>query len=586
MNAVSNIAAGVRQALTQLRPYQQQLKEDIYAAWAGGAENVLSVLPTGGGKTVVLSHIVLEHNGASCVMAHRRELISQISISLARNGVKHRILAPNNVIKQIIRSHVEEVGTSYYDPSSKTGVASVDTVEARMKKAAPADQQWANNITLWIQDEAHHVLKTNKWGRAVERFPNAKGLGVTATPCRADGKGLGRHASGVFDVLVEGPTMRWLIEQGYLCDYRIICPPNDIDLSHANKGKDGDYTHSSVTKAVKQSHIVGDVVENYLKFTAGKRGVTFVPDVDTASDLAVKFKAAGVAAEALSAKSPDQVRSSSVKRLASADLLQLVNVDLFGEGFDLPAIDVVQFARPTLSYSLYAQQFGRVLRPVYAKGYDLSTREGRLAAIANGPKPIATIIDQVGNLIAHEGPPDKPRQWTLDDREKRRGGGPSDSVPMRVCLNTTCMAPYERFEPVCPYCGTPAPPPARRDGPEFVDGDLIELDAATLAALRGEEVDTDRTPAEIRMEAAEKRVPSAGVEAYVSHKQNDQAAQRNLRDLMAWWSGWQAANGLETDSKRYRKFYYTFGLDALTARTLKKAEANALAEKITEHMSR
>lgn len=724
-----NSAAAVRQALSSLRPYQEDLKAKVYGAWDQGHENVLAVLPTGGGKclgkdtpilmfdgsiklvqdvavgdklmgpdskprivlntctgremlytvtpvkgdpyivneshilslkrrvtykavnlsvkdylrmprywkeshrgwrvpgvlsqdlrpvltgikveavgegdyygfeitgdrlfmlgdftvthnTVILSHIVYEHNGASAVLAHRRELITQISIALARNGVKHRIMAPNNVIKEIVRKHVDELGLSFYDPSNKVGVASVDTLAARMAKASTTDRTWANNITLWIQDEAHHVLKANKWGKAIEHFPNAKGLGVTATPCRADGKGLGRHADGVFDVLVEGPTMRWLINEGYLTDYRVICPPTDLDLSDVSVTASGDYNQQGAANAVKRSHIIGDVVENYLKFCAGKRGVTFVPDVETASDQAMRLRQAGIAAEALSAKSPDKLREEGVRRLASGSLLQLVNVDLFGEGFDLPAIDVVQFARPTMSYSLYAQQFGRVLRPVYAPGYDLSTREGRLSAIANGPKPIATIIDHVGNLVRHEGPPDKVRVWTLDRRDKR-SSGPRDSVPIRVCLNVMCMSPYERFEPVCPYCGTPPPPPAERSGPEFVDGDLFELSAEALAKLRGEEIDTDAAAEEIRWNVINAHTPAIAQEKQVANGLDNQVAQRRLRGLMDQWSGWQAANGLDTLSKRYKKFYFTFGLDVSSAKALKRADAEALATKINQHM--
>lgn len=579
----SPTAAAVRHAVTQLRDYQEKAVFDIESAWPTH-QNVLFVLPTGGGKTVVLSHIVHRNAGASVVMAHRRELISQISIALARNGIVHRLVAPPNVIKQIIKLHVKELGVSYYSASAPTGVASVDSLDAQLKKQNAADLNWANSITLWIQDEAHHVLRDNKWGRAIERFPNARGLGVTATPCRADGKGLGRHASGVFDILIEGPTMRWLINQGFLTDYRIACPPNALDMSDVAVGKEGDYTRAGAAKAVKRAKITGDIVAHYLRLPPGLRGVTFVPDVDSASDTAVKFKQAGVPAEALSAKSKESIRVHAVERLKSGELLQLVNVDLFGEGFDLPAINVVSFGRPTLSFSLYAQQFGRGLRPVYATGYDLSTREGRLAAIANGPKPVAHIFDHVGNVIAHGGPPDRPMKWTLDDREKRSKSAPNDAVPITRCLNPLCMAPYEKFEPKCPYCGEAKPAPARRDGPEFVDGDLIELDAATLAKMRGEAIDVDETPDDIRRRAIAKRVPGVGQEAAVANGQNDQIAQRQLRAIMQRWSGWQMANGLDSDSKRYQKFYWTFGTDALTAQSLKRKDAEQLKHKILEHM--
>jgi superfamily II DNA or RNA helicase len=140
---------------------------------------------------------------------------------------------------------------------------------------------------------------------------------------------------------------------------------------------------------------------------------------------------------------------------------------LFGEGFDLPAIEVVSMARPTQSYSLFAQQFGRALR------------------ILEG-KAVAIIIDHVGNVVQRHGLPDKPRVWTLDGRE-RRSSGPSDAIPVTTCVNTdpVCTAVYERVHPCCPYCGF-KPEPASRSAPAFVDGDLCELDAATLAAMRGE----------------------------------------------------------------------------------------------------
>ena len=582
--SITGVAEVVRQSFNKLRGYQQQGVTEIKQAWTQ-AQNVLYVLPTGGGKTRTFSHIVLDEAGYSCVMAHRRELITQISLSLARCGVRHRIIAPDNVIRHIIRLQMSdpEIGLSFYDPSARAGVASVDTIDARMKKASTADRRWFEQVALWVMDEAHHVLKSNKWGRALEHFPNARGLGVTATPCRADGKGLGRHASGVFDVLVEGPPMRWLINEGYLCDYRIVCPPSDLDMTDATIGAEGDYTRKSQSQAVKRSSVMGDVVKHYQKFVAGKRGVTFLPDVDTASEQANKFRNAGIKAEALSAKSKEDVRIKSVDRLAKGELQQIVNVDLFGEGFDLPAIDAVSDASPTKSFSRYAQRFGRMLRPVYAPGYDLSTREGRLAAIANGPKPCGWYIDHVGNVMAHGGPPDKLRVWSLDDRAKRSAGEPNNEVPIVRCLNPECQAPYEKFEPACPWCGTPKPAPERRDGPEFVDGDLTELTPEALAKLRGEEIDVDRSLGEIKQDIIN-RVPAVGQNNAIAAAQRDQQAQRELRKAYQWWAGWQRDNGLESESKRYKKFYYTFGIDVSSANALKTADAQALTEKIFKHM--
>ena len=444
----------------KLRPYQQALETSALDAWAVGDCNVLAVLPTGGGKTVILSKIASDNVGACVAIAHRQELVGQISQAFARNGLKHRIVGPKNVIKQIVKNHVVELGRSYYDPAALAGVAGVDTLLRRADSLKP----WLDRVTLWIQDEAHHVLTANKWGKAADLFPNARGLGVTATPTRADGMGLGRHHDGLFDVMVEGPTMRELIDAGYLTEYKIFAPPSDLDLSEVATSKaTGDYNANGLRAAVQKSHILGDVVSHYLKLARGKLGVTFTPDVATATETAERFNASGVPAEVVSAKTPDAERAAILERFKRRELLQLVNVDLFGEGFDLPAIEVVSFARPTQSYSLYVQQFGRALR------------------ILDG-KTEAVIIDHVGNVVRH-GLPDAVREWSLDRREKRSKGKPSDAKPLTAC--SECASVYEREFKACPYCGHVTPPVAR-SSPEFVDGDLHELDADTLAAMRGD----------------------------------------------------------------------------------------------------
>ena len=163
-------------------------------------------------------------------------------------------------------------------------------------------------------------------------------------------------------------------------------------------------------------------------------GVTFATDVKTATELAEEFKAAGVPAEVVHAETKH--RDRILEKFARREILQLVNVDVFGEGFDLPAMEVVSFARRTESYGLYVQQFGRPLRPDYAEGFDLTTREGRLAAIAASHKPRALIIDHVGNVFPRHGLPDVRRTWSLDRREKRsRGVSDPDIIPITTCLN-------------------------------------------------------------------------------------------------------------------------------------------------------
>ncbi len=634
MDAISNLFPGtVRPIVTavrmSLRPYQADAKADIYQAWDDGAVNVLAVLPTGSGKTVTFSDILRDHNGPSCAIAHRQELVSQISVALARDGVRHRIIGPKNVVKLCVNLHMAEVGVSYYDPSARCAVAGVDTLvrkdgtgkdgdlyAQKLKnnvfqmwgprvagqwtksiqtseppqrclsgQARPRDRDygllpWTNSVTLWVTDEAHHCLSPaeNKWGKAAAMFPNAKGLGVTATPTRADGKGLGRHADGLFDVMVEGPGMRDLITMGYLTDYRIFAPPSDLVIDTENVGGSGDWSRQQLKKAASKSHIVGDVVGHYQRIAPGKLGVCFATDVETATDIAARFNAAGVPAEVVSAKTPDADRIAILARFKRRELLMLVNVDLFGEGFDLPAIEVVIMARPTQSFALFVQQFGRALRlMVNHPTWDTLTNEQRRDHIALSSKPHAIIIDHVGNVERH-GLPDARREWTLDRRERRGKSVPSDVIPVRVCGNVECMAVYERIYKACPFCGY-VTPPAGRSSPEQVDGDLIELDAAALAEMRGEVARVDMTEAEKLAEVQSKHMPVIGQRAELKRHRERQEAQEALRASMAWWGGYHRAAG-QDDSEIYRRFYFGFQVDMMTAQTLKTADTLALAERV------
>jgi len=542
-----------------LRPYQSQLKNDIYHEWQNGADNVLAVLPTGGGKTVLFSDIIHDHKGSAIAIAHRQELVGQISLALARDRVQHRIIGPKSVVKLCVNLHMSELGASYYSPTASTAVAGVDTLVRRSNEL----KQFCNEVTLWVQDEAHHVLEGNKWGTAAKLFENAKGLGVTATPLRADGAGLGRHCDGLFDVMVEGPSMRDLINMGFLTEYRVFAPPSDIDLTNVKiSTTTGDYSKPAVSAAVAKSHVVGDCVTHYLRIAKGKLGVTFTDSVATADDVAAQFNAAGVPAAVVHAKTPDSERIAILRRFKRRELLQLVNVDLFGEGFDLPAIEVVSMLRPTQSYGLYVQQFGRALRLLDGKEF-------------------AIIIDHVGNVVRH-GLPDAPRSWTLDRRESKRSNTSNDSIPVRTCLNPECLAVYERVYKGCPFCGHVVVP-QDRSGPEQVDGDLMELDAETLAAMRGEIDRMDATPAEHQAEMAAKYMPVIGQLASVKRHVVNQETQEALRASLAWWGGYQRARGRD-DSESYKRFYFKFGIDVMSAQALKSKDALALAERVNLHL--
>lgn len=547
-----------------LRPYQEKLETAIDNSWLL-VPNVLAVLPTGGGKTVLFSNIIRKHVGASCVIVHRQELVGQISLSLAKSGVYHKIIAPKNVIKWIVQTHMEELGKNFYDPSAPCAVAGVDTIINRKRELAG----WFNQVTLWVIDEAHHLLAGNKWGTAVELFPNAKGLGVTATACRADGKGLGRHVDGVMDIIVEGPTQRELINMGYLTDFKVFSPELDFDRSAVPVTASGDLSKPKLKLEIRKSRIVGDVVENYLKFAPGKLGATFATDIETASDISRAFNEAGVPAEVISSKTPARTRVEIMRRFRRREIMQLVTVDIVGEGVDIPALEVVSMARPTESFGLFVQQVGRVLR------------------ILEG-KALAIIIDHVGNFTRHARVEDDPltlepfislgREWSLDRRERRvKKDRDADLVATRVCK--ACTAEYVAYHKVCPYCGE-ADVPVERSAPEFVDGDLTELTVEALASLRAEVDRVDTSLDEIRARMERTRVPALIVGANVKCHRLLQEAQAELRESIAWWAGHQRA-AQRPDSESYRRFYHSFGVDVLSAQALGRAAAEALTERIS-----
>jgi DNA repair protein RadD len=416
---------------------------------------------------------------------------------------------------------------------------------------------------------------------AMFTHPQVRGLFPTATPKRADRKGLGRDADGLVDVLLVGPTMRELIDMGYLTDYRVFAPPCDVDVSSvAVSESTGDYNAVQLRNVMHESKtIVGDVVSHYLRIAPGKLGVTFAVDVEEATKIAAAFRNAGVPSEVVSAKTPTSARAAILRRFRNREVLQLVNVDLFGEGFDLPAIEVVSMARPTMSYSLFCQQFGRALRlmipPALAGAWDSFTDEQRRTHIATSGKPNAIIIDHVSNVVTH-GLPDAYREWSLDRGERRTRGRATDVIPCRTCLHPPCMAVYERVHKHCPFCGTYPEPPGRIE-PDQVDGDLMELDPTVLRALRGEiaKIDGKAFPPS--------KLPGHVQYAITNSHINRQEAQKTLRAQIALWAGYQQYLGRDT-SETYRRFYFMFGIDIMTAQTLGATEARDLETIITNKL--
>lgn len=417
-----------------LRDYQVRCRDDLRAAFGEGFRAVLLVLATGGGKTPIFSGIAA---GASqkgkrvLVLAHRRELIRQASQKLYAWGVPHGIIAPGHTATRDL-----------------VQVASVQTLSRRLgdpRYAAP---------DLIILDEAHHAI-AGQWAQVLAAYPRARVLGVTATPQRLDGLGLGVEAGGIFEKMVLGPSTADLIGMGYLTPARVFAPAEAPDLRGV-RTRGGDYEQGALADAMSAPKIVGNAVEHYARHAPGLPAILFSPSVAHAEATAEAFRAAGWRAVAASGATPAAERDAAIAGLATGAVQVLCSCDLISEGLDVPAVGAVILLRPTKSLGLYLQQVGRGLRPAPGKTHLI-------------------VLDHAGNTLTH-GMPDAPREWTLAGKKRRE----KDQVPpARQCPN--CYAVHAPA-PKCPECGHVYEAAPREI--EHVDGALEEIDAARLAVLR------------------------------------------------------------------------------------------------------
>jgi len=307
----------------QYRDYQEELDSNIHYEWSNGNRNVIAVSPTGTGKTVLFSGIIKKEKHASIVIAHRNSLVLQISRALNRNEVPHRLIAQPGVIREAVNLHMAETGKSHYDPSANCGVSSLKTLLSRKDSL----RNWFAQIRLWVTDECHHLTEINSWGTAVALLPNARGLGVTATPVRADGLGLGVSSNGVFNTLVEGRSLRDMIVDGWLVNYQLYAPASDVDFTGLKPTASGDYSAQKLRTVEAKSHIVGDVVQHYLRLAKGKLGVTFASNLETAREITDDFNRNGIPARLVQAETPEVERFQIERLFKKRELLQLVNVD-------------------------------------------------------------------------------------------------------------------------------------------------------------------------------------------------------------------------------------------------------------------
>ena len=548
----------------QLRNYQIKLIQDIYNSWSAGHRNVLAVSPTGSGKAFTLCTLARElaysHRMETTIKVHRKELVSQLCMSLAQLQIPHNIIAQKNSILEVIEQQRREHGQSYYNPNSPITVVSVDTLLSRKDK----HKAWGDRQKVWILDEAAHQLKNNKWGKVTEIMPNAIGVGFTATPQRLDKKGLGRHAFGLFDIMIIGPTVRYLIDKGFLSKYKVVVPPSQYrEFLRDDGNTTSDYTHEAREYASIHSNVMGDVVENYLKFIPGKQAIVFADSIKAGELMEAAFNTAGVPAKLLTGDTPSKERLKGVNDYRAGLIKALINVDLFDEGFDVPGTDAVIMARPTKSLGKFLQMCGRALR--VAKG-----------------KEHATIIDHVGNIKYHD-LPDKVRRWTLDNIVRKR-----ENVNLiRICGNTACNAPFDRALFICPYCGHHDHKTTRSGGQrdpreelELVDGDLELLDPEVLRELERE------TDLEDPDALAERVTKAAGIIAGKSARKKQMERiemQKTLAQTIAEWAGRQKHLGY-ADRSIKKKFYLEFQETITVALSLTRAEMEQMNTEIRSNM--
>lgn len=438
-----------------LRHYQHQAISELRSSYRNGARAPLLVLPTGGGKTIVMAEILrslADRGRTGLVLVHRRELITQTSHKLTLADVPHGIIAAG------------------FDTShAPIQVASVQTLARRL-----AQLTWSPDLI--VIDEAHHAV-AGTWLAALNQWPNAYRLGVTATPVRQDGRGLG----AVFDSLVLGPSVSQLIAGSFLTPARLYAPPPVADLSGL-RTRGGDFTPEQAAERMDRPTVTGDAISHYQRLCNHKRAIAFCCSMQHADSVAAAFNRSGVRAATLLGTTPADHRDQLVRQLAAGDLSVLVTVDVVSEGFDCPAAEAAILLRPTQSLGLYLQQVGRVLRPA----------PGKDAAI---------ILDHVGNVHRH-GFPDDHRDWSLDDRLKRsRSGGAAPCI--RTC--EVCFAAFAP-QPQCPVCGAQCAPQTTR-ALRQVDGELQELKRTAKVIefeqrhARRTEVGRARTLAELLMVA-------------------------------------------------------------------------------------
>ena len=416
-----------------LRPYQRDVIERVWASFEAGQRRVLLVAPTASGKTVIAGELIRDAVGRGMrilFLDHRRELTSQASRKIHAVGVDHGIIQAGFQPR----------------PGERVQVAAVQTLHARAVRSSAMEMPPADVILV---DEGHHI-RARTYRRILEAYPNAIIIGLTATPCRGDGRGLGN----VFDMLVESASVAELTALGFLVSSRIYAPTRP-DLSGI-KTQHGDYHEGQLAERVDTAKLVGDIVEHWHRLAERRRAVVFATGVAHSVHLRDEFRRSGVMAEHIDGSTPIEERDAILARLAAGTVEVVCNAMVLTEGWDCPEVACLVLARPTKSLGLYRQMVGRVLRPA----------PGKVDAL---------ILDHAGAVFAH-GFPDDPIKWTLREDKRAENKAHAARNNYQAPALTTCPeCAAVRFEgKPCPVCGWRPRPKAKPVA--VADGDLGHVD--------------------------------------------------------------------------------------------------------------
>jgi DNA repair protein RadD len=397
----------------------RQYQIDIIAKFHETAQKfrrVIIVAPTGAGKTVIGGGIIKDYerqHDEVLFFAHRREIIGQTSAKLRDLGIWHGVILAGERAM----------------PMAPVQVASVQTLWSRAMRGDTPRMELPR-AKLVVIDECHHAT-AETWRKILDAYPNATILGLTATPCRSNGRGLGE----IFEVIIECPQVAELIEQGYLVRSRIYAPSNP-DLTGV-RVQAGDYVESELAERMDKVKLIADIVGSWFKFGERRKTVCFATGVGHSRHLCDEFIASGVRAEHIDGGTPKDERDATLARLAAGEIELVTNCMVLTEGWDMPEVGCCILARPTRKMGLFRQMVGRVLRPAPGKSD-------------------AVVLDHSGAVFRHGLPEDRVI-WTLQPDKTARSPDHEARKPETFSgpklLDCSQCGALRQGGKACPNCG-------------------------------------------------------------------------------------------------------------------------------------